>query len=55
MLKNNLSNSALPSTGLILEFNHLSQLNYKNKVKKIINKLQTIINEVSKNYLRQIE
>mgnify|MGYP003648987480 FL=1 len=55
MLKNNLSNSALPSTGLILEFNHLSQSNYKNKIKKIINKLQTIINEVSKNYLRQIE
>ena len=55
MLKDNLANSALPSDALILEFNHLSQSNYKSKIKKIINKLQTIINEVSKNYLRQIE
>ena len=55
MLKDNLANSALPSDSLVLGFNNLSQSNYKSKIKKIINKLQTIINDVSKNYLRQIE
>jgi len=56
MLKDNLANSALPSDALILEFNHMSHNNYKSKVKKIIDKLQTIINNVSKNFLsRQIE
>jgi len=55
MLKDNLANSALPSDALILQFNNLSQSNYKSKIKKIIDRLQTIINDVSKKYLRQIE
>ena len=54
MLKENLSNSIFPTDSVVLDLN-CNQRNYKQKVKKVIDKLQKILNEMSKEVLRKIE
>jgi hypothetical protein len=54
MLKENLSNTEIPQNSVVLDLN-CNQRNYRKKVQSVIDKLQKIINEVSKELLREIE
>jgi hypothetical protein len=54
MLKENLSNSVFPKDSVVLDLN-TTQKNYKKKVNKVIDTLQKVLNEISKDILKKLE